>query len=234
MEKKLGIRNYEDILDRLNSLEEKFDFVLNLGEHHKDATVLDPISSINIEQRIEVAIKPKAYLKMATHALRFANDEIPREEWVEVIGLLTGKLENPNTPLELITVKDYWAIGSGDAVSVNILDAEPVMNVYKNKPKNDFILGWAHSHPSYTPFLSQDDINTQLRYQALWEDSIAVVIDPAMITKINHGYSVFRLTEARDIYYEVKNKIEGMSATAAYQALNLLLKEKGIKAGQFN
>jgi proteasome lid subunit RPN8/RPN11 len=108
------------------------------------------------------------------------------------------------------------------------------MNVYKNKPKNDFILGWAHSHPSYTPFLSQDDINTQLRYQALWEDSIAVVIDPAMITKINHGYSVFRLTEARDIYYEVKNKIEGMSATAAYQALNLLLKEKGIKAGQFN
>lgn len=234
MEKKAGIRTYEDILERLNSLEEKFEFVLNLGDHHKEANVVDPIASINIEERNEVVIKPSAYLKMATHSIKYANEEIPREDWVEVIGLLTGKIENANTPLELITVKDYWPIGSGDAVSVNILDAEPVMNVYRKKPKNDFIVGWAHSHPSYTPFLSQDDINTQMRYQALWKDSIAVVIDPTMISKKYHGYSIFRLAEARDIYYEVKNKIDGMSSTAAYEALNLLLKEKGIKAAQFN
>ena len=234
MEKKLGIKNHKDILERLEDLEEKFDFVLNLGDHHKEAEVLDPTPSIDIEERFEVEIKPHAYLKMALHSIKFANADIPQEDWVEVIGLLTGKIENAGTPLELITVMDYWPIGTGDAVSVNILDAEPVMDVYKNKPKNDFIVGWAHSHPSYTPFLSQDDINTQSRYQALWEDSLAVVIDPTMITKFNPGYSIFRLTETRDIYYEVKNKIEGMSSAAAYQALNLLLKEKGIKAEQFN
>ncbi|OLS28182.1 MAG: hypothetical protein HeimC2_08370 [Candidatus Heimdallarchaeota archaeon LC_2] len=234
MEKKLGVKNYEDILERLDELEEKFDFVLNLGAHHKEAEVLDPTPSIDIEERIEVEIKPSAYLKMALHAIKYANADIPKEDWVEVIGLMTGKIENAGTPLELITVNDYWAIGTGDAVSVNILNAEPVMDVYKNKPKNDFIVGWAHSHPSYTPFLSQDDINTQSRYQALWEDSIAVVIDPTMITKFNPGHSIFRLTETRDVYYEVKTKIGGMSASAAYEALNLLLKEKGIKAEQFN
>lgn len=233
MDEKLGIKNYEDIRKRLADLEEKFDFVLNLGDHQKEALGEETLPSINIEEQFEVALKPKAYLKMALHAIKYANDDIPPEDWVEVIGLLTGSVQNIGTPLEKITVKDYWPIGTGDAVSVNILNAEPVMEVYKNKPKNDFIIGWAHSHPSYSPFLSQDDIDTQSRYQALWEDSIALVIDPTMITKLNHGYSIFRLSESRDIYYEVKNKIEGMSATASYQALGLLLKEKGIKADQF-
>ena len=214
--------DYKEIIDRIETLEDKIGIIENSDENYKHSKNEPLDASLKIENQVSVIIKPKAYLKLATHALKYANASIPKEDWVEIIGLITGRIENVNTPLETITVYDYWPIGVGDAISVNILDADPVMEVYKNKKPDDFIVGWAHSHPSYTPFLSEDDIATQLRYQALWEESIAIVIDPEMITKGDQGYAIFRISSSRESYYELESEIQGMSPRASYEAISII------------
>ncbi|GAI76930.1 unnamed protein product, partial [marine sediment metagenome] len=83
-------------------------------------------------------------------------------------------------PLEQVFVEDYWPVDQGDAVSVEIVDHRIFTEIFHKKDSEHFIIGWAHSHPSYTPFLSGDDYQTHLRYQTFWNKSIALVIDPLM------------------------------------------------------
>ncbi len=179
-------------------------------------------TSIEIEKKNGILFKPAAYLAMVKHSWKFGSPEMPQHKRREVIGLLSGRLINQNTPIEQIVVHKYWPIGVGDGVSVNILSAEPVMKVYQNLAKGQFIVGWAHSHPGYTPFMSVDDIETHSRYTALWEPSIAAVIDPTMISKMDYGFKVFRLTKNRAHYYDLPFEVEGMSSEASYDVLGLV------------
>jgi proteasome lid subunit RPN8/RPN11 len=141
----------------------------------------------------ETFIEPKAYLKMVLHASKYAGSHLPRNKWVEVIGILTGVVENRDTPLERIVVKDAFPIGHGDAISVVIQNPGSMERVYREKNGKDFIIGWYHSHPSYGPFMSEEDRRTQLRYQTLWADSIAIVLDPTMVSRASYGFEIFRL-----------------------------------------
>jgi proteasome lid subunit RPN8/RPN11 len=141
----------------------------------------------------ETIIEPKAYLKMVLHAGKYAGEHIPRKKWVEVIGILTGVVENRDTPLERIVVTDAFPIGHGDAISVVIQNPASMERVYREKHGKDFIVGWYHSHPSYGAFMSEEDRKTQLRYQALWADSIAIVIDPTRVSRSSYGFEIFRL-----------------------------------------
>lgn len=214
---------YQEILKRLQNLED----IVGVAESgdHQDQLEAQTTEDLSIESRVSVVIKAKAYLKLALHALKYANDNIAADKWVEVIGVLTGSLQNEETPVEQVVVEDYWPVGSGDAVSVNILEADPIMDILASKPTQDFIVGWAHSHPSYSPFLSQDDVNTQLRYQALWEESIALVIDPILITKKSFGFGIFRIATDRQSYYELDYDVEGLNEKTAYDVLSLMLSE---------
>lgn len=179
-------------------------------------------TSIEIEQQNGILVKPSAYIALAKHALKYGSHDMPQYARREVIGLLTGTIERQNTPLERIVVHKYWPIGIGDGVSVNILDAEPVMHVYQHMQRGHFIVGWAHSHPGYTPFMSTDDVETHLRYQALWEPSIALVIDPILITSRNLGFKIFRLTEDRQTYFELSFEVDGMTPSASYNVLAMI------------
>jgi proteasome lid subunit RPN8/RPN11 len=147
-----------------------------------------------------VKIKLKAYLKLALHALKYANEALPRSEWVEVIGLLTGHIEHPNTPLTSLVITDAYPIGHGTNVNAQIQDPQSMVRVYENAVKDGHrILGWYHSHPSYSPFMSQTDFQTQVRYQRLGTQGsqlsapIALVIDPTEISSTSYGFKIFRL-----------------------------------------
>ncbi len=218
---------YQEIIDRIEQLEKilRIDNDSEPPSHQNIEKALESLSDdeeLSISNLTEIVVEANAYLRMATHALKYANHNIPRDDWVEVIGLLTGKVINSETPLEQILVKEYWPVTHGNAVSVNILDAEPVMDILKKKNQDEFIIGWAHSHPSYTPYLSEDDVNTQARYQALWSSSIAIVIDPSMISKKNYGFKVFRNADSRT-YYELDYVVSGMDTEAAYSALQIII-----------
>ena len=214
LEKALGLHKIEEIVDEH----------ADSADEIREETITEDV--LKIKPRAEISINPKAYLKLAKHSLTYANASISKNKWVEVIGLLTGKIRNEDTPLEQIMVEDYWPVDQGDAVSVEIVDQTIFTDIFMKKDSDHFIIGWAHSHPSYTPFLSGDDLATHRRYQTFWNKSIALVIDPLMISPEEYGVGVFRIHEDKSNYYKLTTEIKGMSSEACYESINMFMKNQ--------
>ncbi len=162
---------------------------------------------------VRVKISFKAYIKIALHALKYAHPDKSPTSWVEVIGLMTGFIEHPNNPeLTCINIQDAHPIGHGDAVTAQIQDPNSVVKVFQEKAKDHQILGWYHSHPSYSPFMSNTDFGTQLRYQKLakteyYQQPIALVIDPTEISVDSFGFKIFRLKQDFKTWDEPKFEV---------------------------
>ncbi len=143
------------------------------------------------ESVVQVSIK--ALLKITSHALKYANENIPKDEWVEVIGLLSGKLNNEK---ELI-IENAYPIGHGDAIHVQMSEERNkktgYLKAYEESRKSKlFICGWYHSHPSYGCFMSGEDLYTQSEYQKHWKKAVALVVDPYEIDGTSYGFKIFR------------------------------------------
>lgn len=221
IEKKLNIEDIEMEEESLTNEEEIP--IDDEDDEDFDADITE--GSISIQKKPEIVIKPKAYLKLSKHALSYANRAIPQKEWVEIIGLLTGFIKNEDTPVEQLIVRDYWPVTEGDAVKVEIIDQQIFTEIVENMKGKQFIIGWAHSHPSYTPFLSDDDIRTHLRYQTFWDRSIALVIDPLMISENSYGFKIFRVAKDKQSYFAIDFEVEGLSTEAAYDSIQLIMNE---------
>ena len=149
---------------------------------------------------VRVKIQLKAYIRLSLHALKYANSTIPQAELVEVIGLLTGHIENKDTPLACLVITDAFPVGHGTNVNAQIEDPQSMVRVFnESRKKKELILGWYHSHPSYGAFMSQTDYKTQVRYQRLGTKGsqlsapIALVVDPTKISRRTYGFKIFRL-----------------------------------------
>ncbi|MFX0056697.1 MAG: hypothetical protein ACFE85_04640 [Candidatus Hodarchaeota archaeon] len=163
------------------------------------------ITADNIEK--EVYISVKTILKVASHALKYANSKIPRNNWVEVIGLLAGKLDNKNG---ILHIEDYYPMGHGTAVYAEIKDYKNYARAFRDiKKEKLFICGWAHSHPSYGCFMSNEDIGTQSRYQTLWDKAVALVIDPYLIDGTSAGFEIYRANLKTKAWYPLVYGIKG-------------------------
>lgn len=147
-----------------------------------------PVEPPQAKETILVSMLP--VLKIALHALRYANARISRDRWVEVIGLLAGRF---NEKQNALYVEDAYPMGHGDAIYAQIKDNTRYVQAYRALTKKGrFICGWYHSHPSYGLFISQEDWGTQFRYQQLWSRSVALVMDPYEINGTGLGFGLFR------------------------------------------
>lgn len=80
---------------------------------------------------------------------------------VETCGVLAGELngaENSFTVISLVIPKQ-----KGDANSVEMQNEEDMIDYIMGKEL--ITLGWIHSHPTQTCFLSSIDVHTQFPYQ---------------------------------------------------------------------
>ncbi len=161
------------------------------GDHDDDDLIID-LERIELST-VDVIVKPKAYLKVLFHALRFANPSLPRREWKEVIGLLIGQLQHADTPLESIILVDAIPITHGTLVHAEFRDYARLARKIVDIRSPRFICGWYHSHPGHGVFMSETDYHTQLRYQKMWKKAIAAVIDPQLVTDNSFGWKIFRL-----------------------------------------
>ena len=93
----------------------------------------------------------------------------------ETAGLLIGREEDG-----VVLVTDV-RLGEqvGNAVHVAVSEAELTQAAIEISQRDDghVIVGWIHTHPSLSAFLSSTDINTQSLYQAFMPNSIAIVMD---------------------------------------------------------
>jgi proteasome lid subunit RPN8/RPN11 len=158
-----------------------------------------------IKKEIYISVKP--ILKIASHALKYANSKIPREKWVEVIGLLAGKIDKKSGVLH---IEDAYPMGHGTAVYAEIKDYKNYAKAFQEiKKQRLFICGWYHSHPSYGCFLSSEDMGTQARYQKLWDKSVALVIDPYQIDGKSTGFEIYSADLRTKTWYPLVYGIKG-------------------------
>ncbi|XP_051541279.1 STAM-binding protein-like A isoform X2 [Myxocyprinus asiaticus] len=103
---------------------------------------------------------------------------------VETCGILCGKLmKNAFTVTHVIVPKQC---GGPD-----YCDTENEEELFLIQDQNDLItLGWIHTHPTQTAFLSSVDMHTHCSYQMMLPESIAIVCAPKFKET---GY--FRLTD---------------------------------------
>ena len=91
---------------------------------------------------------------------------------IETCGFLTGKrIENQFKITHLLIPKQS---GTADSCDTN---REEIIFDYQEK-HGLLTLGWIHTHPSQTAFLSSVDLHTQLAYQLMLPEAIAIVISP--------------------------------------------------------
>ncbi|XP_013396532.1 STAM-binding protein-like [Lingula anatina] len=91
---------------------------------------------------------------------------------VETCGILAGKLrQGAFTITNLLVPKQS---GTSDSCS-----AEDEEAIFDYQDKHDLItLGWIHTHPSQTAFMSSVDLHTHAGYQMMMPEAIAIVISP--------------------------------------------------------
>ena len=182
----------------------------------KDSTeIKEPISQpekeetlkSNKELKEKIYISVKAILKIASHSLKYAHSKIPREKWIEVIGLLAGHIDSEK---KVLLIEDAYPMGHGSAIYAEIKDYKNYARAFYDIKQNDlFICGWYHSHPSYGTFMSTEDLGTQSRYQKLWNKAIALVIDPYQIDGTSLGFEIFKADLKSNKWYSLPFKVKG-------------------------
>ncbi|XP_051896827.1 STAM-binding protein-like isoform X1 [Pristis pectinata] len=103
---------------------------------------------------------------------------------VETCGILCGKLlQNEFTITHVIVPKQN--------AGPDYCNTESEEELFLIQDHNDLItLGWIHTHPTQTAFLSSVDLHTHCSYQIMLPEAIAIVCSP----KYNES-GFFRLTE---------------------------------------
>ncbi len=91
---------------------------------------------------------------------------------IETCGILAGRLsQNRFSVTHLLIPKQS---GTADSCTTEGEEA-----IFDYQDKHDLItLGWIHTHPSQTAFLSSVDLHTHLSYQLMLPEAIAIVISP--------------------------------------------------------
>lgn len=164
-----------------------------------------------VRDKETITISVTAILKIASHSFKYANSKIPKNQWVEVIGLLAGKIDDSGL---IVQIEDAYPMGHGSAVSAEIKDYKNYVRAFNDIKKNKlFICGWYHSHPSYGLFMSSDDFDTQIRYQKLWPKSLALVIDPYLIDGKSLGFKIFKANLKSRSWFEVPFDVKGQLDT---------------------
>jgi proteasome lid subunit RPN8/RPN11 len=147
-------------------------------------------TSLNKElKNVDMFISKEAARKMLDHCYEHGRKK-------EVMGLILGETYQYNN--KLFSIAKDIATSELDATEVNVrFDSFDKLFEELEQLKYDYqILGWYHSHPNYTCFMSSTDVETQARmfkqdYQR------AIVIDP-----IKMDMKAFALDQA------TKNKVD--------------------------
>jgi len=162
-----------------------------------------------------VIIPKVAYNTIVAATVRFANQKIPRDDWLEVSGIFIGKNEGDDViitetypimhqELDRDAVIDQYKWSDEDYEALYIIDEEAFS-------KGEFTVGWWHSHPGFKVMMSHIDIKTTLSFQTNNPLAISLVFnperllrqiempnrkgDPVIQLKNDPGFKIFRLDD---------------------------------------
>jgi len=129
-----------------------------------------------------VYLSYNAYKRIAGYAMRYGSNDLPQKAWREVYGILIGSIKENKE----VIVKDAIPVMVGDRAYVEYKSKHYVDTAQFNTAiferaiqddKEDFFVGWWHTHPGIGFIFSPRDIETQLFYQGVNPFAIALVFD---------------------------------------------------------
>ncbi|MCJ1467123.1 hypothetical protein MMC07_005745 [Pseudocyphellaria aurata] len=174
-----------------------------LSNHAMSSQVLHDVSDRNVavmspQNELRPAtftFKPSAYLENGSPLrtiflppdlrLKFLQIALPNTQAnLETCGILCGTLISNALFISKLVIPDQEST-SDTCETINedklfdFVDGEDLM-----------VLGWIHTHPTQTCFMSSRDLHTHSGYQAMMPESIAIVCAPS-----KGAWGVFRLTD---------------------------------------
>ena len=106
---------------------------------------------------------------------------------IETCGILAGSLSADDAAFSISALIIPKQEGTSDTVQAlaeeEIFEAQDSRSLYP--------LGWVHTHPTQSCFLSSVDVHTQCGYQTMLDEAIAIVMAP---TDMKTPVGIFRLT----------------------------------------
>ncbi|KAG2203273.1 hypothetical protein INT47_000193, partial [Mucor saturninus] len=103
---------------------------------------------------------------------------------IETCGILSGKLQNNELFVTSLLIPNQE--GTSDTCITRNEEA-----IFEYQDNHGLLtLGWIHTHPSQTCFLSSVDLHTHCSYQLMLPEAIAIVCAP----KQTPDFGIFRLT----------------------------------------
>lgn len=180
-----------------------------------------------------VIITKKVYFTILATSVRFANQKIPVDDWLEIYGVFIGKNKGDDVIIsnaypithqkknpEDVIDKVYWS--EEDYLSFALIDDEAFN-------QGEFTVGWFHSHPGMKVMMTSLDIQTTSTYQQYNPLTVSLVFNPVrLIRQIelpnkkgdpeiqlenDPGFKIFRLDDItkglHSTYHDVDYKIEG-------------------------
>ncbi|KAJ7980333.1 AMSH-like ubiquitin thioesterase [Quillaja saponaria] len=123
-------------------------------------------------------------VKMMDDFLRLARENTQKN--LETCGVLAGSLKNRVFHISMLIIPKQESTSD----SCQTLNEEEIFEVQDNLSL--FPLGWIHTHPSQTCFMSSVDLHTHYSYQIMLPEAIAIVMAPTDTTS-PHG--IFHLSD---------------------------------------
>lgn len=160
----------------------------------------------------QVVMSKQAYERFFSFIIRHAHPSAPRNTWQEVIGFMFGRFGGDDDEEQSeVYVTDVLPMDSGSAVYVKVGDYSPIFPVLEEKmEQGEFIVGWIHSHPGLSVFMSGTDVNTQTLYQQMNDRAVAIVCDHTTIRPDYPGLKGFRVKGGGMDYHSVSVVVEGV------------------------
>lgn len=107
---------------------------------------------------------------LISHFLHLASANTRKN--LETCGILTGRLQNNMFCVTHLLIPKQTSTSD----SCTTLNEE---DLFEFQDSNDLItLGWIHTHPSQTSFMSSVDLHTHCSYQLIMPEAIAIVCSP--------------------------------------------------------
>ncbi|KAI3775635.1 hypothetical protein L1987_50216 [Smallanthus sonchifolius] len=117
------------------------------------------------------------------HFMKMAKSNTDKD--LETCGILAGSLKNRKFYVTTLIIPKQ----EGTANSCQATNEEEIFEVQDKRSL--FPLGWIHTHPTQSCFMSSIDVHTHYAYQIMLPEAIAIVMAPRDSSR-NHG--IFRLT----------------------------------------
>ncbi len=176
---------------------------LSTKEHRIQKYGIDPAET-------PIFLSYNAYRRIIGYAMRYGNKDLPQKDWREVYGILIGSIKDNKE----VIIKDAIPVMVGARTYVEYKSKHYVDTAQFNTAvyersiqddKEDFFVGWWHTHPGIGFIFSPRDIETQLFYQGVNPFAIALVFDHTEIESSTYFLGVAGI--------RLKNPDRGIMAT---------------------